>query len=42
MDDIINSLKVGKVFFQKQTSTTNAFKNFVSAVKGAIITPSGV
>ena len=33
MDYIINSFKVGKVFFPKQTSTTNTFKDFVSAVK---------
>ena len=33
MDYIINSFKVGKVYFPKQTSTTNTFKDFVSAVK---------
>ncbi len=33
MDYIINSFKVGKIFFPKQTSTTNTFKDFVSAVK---------
>ncbi len=33
MDYIINSFKVGKVFFPKQTSTTNTFKDFVNAVK---------
>ena len=33
MDYIINSFKVGKVFFPKQTSTTNTFKDFVSSVK---------
>lgn len=33
MDYIINSFKVGKVFFPKQISTTNTFKDFVSIVK---------
>lgn len=33
MDYIINSFKVGNVYFPKQTSTTNTFKDFVSAVK---------
>jgi len=33
MDTIINSYPVGKVFFPKQTSTTNTFKDFVTAVK---------
>lgn len=33
MDYIINSFQVGKVYFPKQTSTTNTFKDFVSAVK---------
>jgi competence protein ComEC len=30
---IIDSFQVGKVFFPKQTSTTNTFKDFVSSVK---------
>ncbi|MCM0648604.1 MBL fold metallo-hydrolase [Clostridium swellfunianum] len=34
MDYIINSFKVGKVYFPKQTSTTKTFQDFVSAVKG--------
>jgi len=33
MDYIINSFKVGKVYFPKQTSTTRTFQDFVSAVK---------
>ncbi|MFL0267971.1 ComEC/Rec2 family competence protein [Candidatus Clostridium radicumherbarum] len=33
MDYIINSFKVGKVYFPKQTSTTKTFQDFISAVK---------
>jgi len=33
MDTVINSFPVGKVIFPKQTSTTNTFKDFVTAVK---------
>lgn len=33
LDYIISPFKVGKVFFPKQTSTTNTFKDFVNAVK---------
>lgn len=33
-DYIINSLKVGKVYFPKQTATTKTFEDFVRAVKG--------
>jgi len=33
MDYIINTLKVGKIYFPKQISTTRTFKDFVSAVK---------
>jgi competence protein ComEC len=33
MDYIINSFKVGNVYFPKQTATTNTFKDFVSSVK---------
>jgi len=33
LDYIINSYPVGEVFFPKQTSTTNTFKDFVTAVK---------
>lgn len=33
MDYIINSFKVGKVYFPKQTSTTKTFEDFISAVK---------
>ena len=32
-DYVINSFKVGKVYFPKQTATTNTFKDFVAAVK---------
>lgn len=45
MDYIINSFKVGKVFFPKQTSTTNTFKDFVIAVKNKglkLTAPTGV
>jgi competence protein ComEC len=33
MDYIINSFQVGKVYFPKQTATTNTFKDFVTSVK---------
>jgi competence protein ComEC len=33
-DYVINSLKVGKVYFPKQTATTRTFEDFVTAVKG--------
>lgn len=33
MDYIINSFKVGKVYFPKQTATTKTFENFVGSVK---------
>jgi competence protein ComEC len=33
MSNIINSFKVGKVYFPKQTANTNVFKDFVFAVK---------
>jgi competence protein ComEC len=33
-DTIINSYKVGKVYFPKQTATTQTFKSFATAVKG--------
>lgn len=33
MDYIINSFKVGKVYFPKQTATTKTFQEFVTAVK---------
>lgn len=33
-DYVINSFKVGKVYFPKQTATTKTFKDFVNAVKG--------
>lgn len=32
-DAIINSFKVGKVYFPKQAATTNTFKDFAAAVK---------
>lgn len=31
---VINSFKVGKVYFPRQTATTKTFKDFVTAVKG--------
>lgn len=33
MDYIINSFKVGKIYFPKQTSTTKTFQDFISAVR---------
>lgn len=33
MDYIVNSFKVGKIYFPKQTATTKVFENFVGAVK---------
>ncbi|MCB2308715.1 hypothetical protein LGL08_19585 [Clostridium estertheticum] len=33
MNYIINSFHVEKIFFPKQTSTSNIFKDFVSALK---------
>jgi competence protein ComEC len=33
LDYIINSFKVGKVYFPKQTATTETFRDFVNAVK---------
>ncbi|HEY5556309.1 ComEC/Rec2 family competence protein [Acetobacterium sp.] len=38
IDSVINSFPVGKVFFPKQTSTTNTFKDFVTAVKNKGLT----
>lgn len=32
-DGVINSFKVGKVYFPKQTATTQTYKDFVTAVK---------
>lgn len=34
MDYIINSFKVGKVYFPKQTANTKTFESFINAVKG--------
>lgn len=34
MDYIINSFKVGKVYFPKQTASTKTFESFINAVQG--------